>query len=241
MRCVIAVAFASFAIVSAAQALTFKKGEVLGPDGEIYHGASPEQMERLIEKAAAENMPAGVTGNNVFVVVGDKVSFVPISDLRGASQDKQLQIIGDQVVKDITGNDDVTFEQVKALNEASEATGQDISELLSDGGIEGLDDELVAELEKVASETGMDFDNLIAVNSVLETLPDDQVNQLMDDLGEMIEEGFAEEINETITALSEIEGGLENALNFNSLEECQAAGASNCEATAAIMDANNPN
>ena len=198
-------------------------------------------MERLIERAAAEDMPAGVVGNNVFVVVGDKVSFVPVSDLRGASQAKQLQIIGDQVVKDITGNDEITFEQVQALNEASEATGQEISELISEGGIEGLDDELVAELEKVASETGIDFDNLVAVNSVLETLPDDQVNQLMDDLGQMIEEGFADEINETITALSEIEGGLENALNFNSLEECQAAGASNCEATAAVMDANNPN
>ena len=241
MRNVIAVAFASLAIASAAQALTLKKGEVLGNDGEVYHGASPEQMERLIERAASEDMPAGVTGNNVFVVVGDKVSFVPISDLRGASQDKQLQIIGDQVVKDITGNDEISFEQVQALNEASEATGQDISELLSDGGIEGLDDELVAELEKVASETGIDFDNLVAVNSVLETLPDDQVNQLMDDLGQMIEEGFADEINETITALSEIEGGIENALNFDSLEACQAGGGQNCEATAAIMDANNPN
>ena len=241
MHNIVAVAIVTFAIASTAQALTFKKGEVLGPDGEIYHGASPEQMERLIERAAAEDMPAGVVGNNVFVVVGDKVSFVPVSDLRGASQEKQLQIIGDQVVQDITGNDEITFEQVQALNEASEATGQDISELLSDGGVAGLDADLVAELEKVASETGIDFDNLVAVNSVLETLPDDQVNQLMDDLGQMIEEGFADEINETITALSEIEGGLENALNFNSLEECQAAGASNCEATAAIMDANNPN
>jgi len=198
-------------------------------------------MERLIERAAAEDMPAGVVGNNVFVVVGDKVSFVPVSDLRGASQEMQLQIIGDQVVQDITGNDEITFEKVQALNEASEATGQDISELLSDDGVAGLDADLVAELEKVASETGIDFDNLVAVNSLLETLPDDQVNQLMDDLGQMIEEGFADEINETITALSEIEGGLENALNFNSLEECQAAGASNCEATAAIMYANNPN
>ena len=241
MRNVIAGVFVSLAIASTSHALTFKKGEVLGPDGEIYHGASPEQMERLIERAAAEDMPAGVVGNNVFVVVGDKVSFVPVSDLRGASQKMQLQIIGDQVVKDITGNDEITFEQVQALNDASEATGQDISELLSDGGVAGLDADLVAELEKVASETGIDFDNLVAVNSVLETLPDDQVNQLMDDLGQMIEEGFADEINETITALSEIEGGLENALNFNSLEECQAAGASNCEATAAIMDANNPN
>ena len=190
MRNVIAVVLMSLAMASTAQALTCKKGEVLGADGEIYHGASPEQMERLIERAASEDMPAGVTGNNVFVVVGDKVSFVPISDLRGASQDKQLQIIGDQVIKDITGNDEISFEQVQALNEASQATGQDISELLSDGGIEGLDDELVAELEKVASETGIDFDNLVAVNSVLETLPDDQVNQLMDDLGQMIEEGL---------------------------------------------------
>ena len=241
MRNVIAMVLVSLAMASTAQALTFKKGEVLGSDGQTYKGASPEQLERLIERAAAEDMPAGVTGNNVFVVVGDKVSFVPISDLRGASQDKQLQIIGDQVVKDITGNDKVTFEQVQALNEASEATGQEISELLSEGGVAGLDADLVAELEKVASETGIDFDNLVAVNSVLETLPDDQVNQLMDDLGQMIEEGFADEINETITALSEIEGGLENALNFGSLEECQAAGASNCAETAAIMEANNGN
>jgi hypothetical protein len=40
--------------------------------------------------------------------------------------------------------------------------------------------------------------------------------------------------------LAQIEGGLENALNFDSLEECVAAGASNCEATAAIMDAHDP-
>ena len=59
----------------------------------------------------------------------------------------------------------------------------------------------------------------------------------MSDLGEMIDDGFAEEINETITALSEIEGGLENALNFGSLAECEAAGASNCAETVAIMEA----
>ena len=241
MRNVIAMVLVSLAIASNTQALTIKKGEVLGKDGNTYNGASPEQLERLIERAAAKDMPAGVMGNNVFVVVGDKVSFIPTSDLRGVSKDTQLQIIGDQVVKDITGNDQITYAQVEALNEAAETTGQDVSALLAEGGIEGLDEDLVAELEKVASETGIDFDNLVAVNSVLETLPDDQVNQLMDDLGQMIEEGFADEINETITALSEIEGGLENALNFNSLEECQAAGASNCEATAAVMEANNPN
>ena len=57
----------------------------------------------------------------------------------------------------------------------------------------------------------------------------------MDYLGQMIEEGFAQEINDTLTALSEIEGSLDNALNFDSLEACQAGGGNNCEVTAAVM------
>ena len=95
MRNVIAMVLVSLAMASTAQALTFKKGEVLGSDGQTYKGASPEQMQRLIERAAANDMPAGVVGNNVFVVVGDKVSFVPTSELRGATKDTQLQIIGE--------------------------------------------------------------------------------------------------------------------------------------------------
>ena len=103
MRNVIAVVLMSLAMESTAQALTFKKGEVLGADGKTYKGASPEQLERLIERAAASDIPAGVVGNNVFAVVGDKISFVPKSELSGATKDTQLQIIGDQVVQDITG------------------------------------------------------------------------------------------------------------------------------------------
>lgn len=240
MRLIIAAVVLAVGFAAPASALTFKKGEVLGPDGNVYTGASPEQLDRLIERAADQDLPAGVVGNNVFVVVEDQVSFVPVTDIVGKTKESQLQVIGDQVVRDMTGNDDITFEQVQALNEASAATGQDISELLAEGGIEGLDEELVAELQNVASETGIDFDNLVAVNTVLETLPDDQVEQLMSDLGQMIDEGFADEINETLTALSEIEGGLENALNFGSLAECEAAGASNCAETAAIMEAGAP-
>jgi len=240
MRHIIAAAVLAVGFAAPASALTFKTGEVLGPDGNVYTGASPEQLDRLIERAAEQDMPAGVVGNNVFVVVEDQVSFVPVADIAGKTKETQLQVIGNQVVRDMTGNDEITFEQVQALNEASAATGQDISELLAEGGIEGLDEELVAELQNVASETGIDFENLVAVNNVLETLPDDQVQQLMDDLGEMIDDGFADEINETLTALSEIEGGLENAFNFGSLAECEAAGASNCAETAAIIEANNP-
>ena len=90
MRYVSAMVLMSLAMASSAQALTFKKGEVLGSDGKTYQGASPEQMECQIKRAAANDMPAGVVGNNVFVVVGDKVSFFPTSELRGTSNETQL-------------------------------------------------------------------------------------------------------------------------------------------------------
>ena len=182
-------------LAASAEALTLKTGEVLGPDGEVYHGASPKKVKALIYRAQSDETPAGVLGNNVYVVVGEEVS---------------------------------------------EATGEDIGQLISDGGIEGLDEGLLTELETVAAETGIKFENLVALNAVLESLPDDKVEELMAHIGDMIDDGFAHEIDATLTELAQIEGGLENALYFDSLEECLAAGASNCEATAAIMDAHDP-
>ena len=237
MRNIIAMLLMSLAISSTAHAqdLVLKSNEVLGPDGEVHTGASPQQMERLIERAQEGGLPAGVVGNLVFVVIEDHVSFIPVSDIVGKTKESQLSEIGDQVVRDLTGSDSITFEQVQALNEASLASGEDITELLASGGIEGLDAELVAELQKVATETGIDFNNIVAVNMVLETLPDDQVEQLMNDLGEMIDEGFADQINDTITQLSQIEGGLEMALSIDNIGDCTLDAAS-CEQIQAIME-----
>ena len=50
----------------------------------------------------------------------------------------------------------------------------------------------------MATETGIDFDNLVAVATVLDTLPEEQFNEITEELGSFIEEGFAEEINETL-------------------------------------------
>ena len=60
-RIVSALAAACCALLFAAApatALTFKKGEVLGPDGTMYQGPSPEERERLIKKAAEDGETA---------------------------------------------------------------------------------------------------------------------------------------------------------------------------------------
>ena len=98
MRALIIGAALSLAITTQTNALTFKKGEVLGSDGEVYHGASPEQIDRLVDKAKDTGEVGGVTGNNVFVVVGEDVTFIPINNLRNLAKESQINVIGDAVV-----------------------------------------------------------------------------------------------------------------------------------------------
>ena len=73
----------SFAAAAPVSALTFKKGQVLGADGALYEGASPEQEKALIKKAEEDGEMAGISGNNLYVVIEGDVTFVPLNDVRG--------------------------------------------------------------------------------------------------------------------------------------------------------------
>ena len=94
------VAMCAFIPLSA-QALTFKKGQVLGNDGQLYEGASPEEMDKLVAKAKDDGKTAGVFVRNMFVIVRESVSFIPLSDLSGKSQDQIEEIVVDRVTKDV--------------------------------------------------------------------------------------------------------------------------------------------
>ena len=224
MRNVIAMVLISLAMASTAQALTFKKGEVLGSDGKTYEGASPEQMDRLIEKAKRSGDRGGVTGNNVFVVVGEDVTFVPVDELRGKTKESQISTIGDAVVQDMTGNPDITYAQVETVNELAEQTGMSVEEILGSGDIEGIDPDLMKELEAVSAESGISVDNLLAVNDVIENMPEGDVNAFMEDLGELIDEGMAEQVDQFLTELREIEGAMDAITQFDSYDSCVSGG-----------------
>ena len=224
MRNVIAVVLMSLAMASTAQALTFKKGEVLGSDGKTYSGASPEQMEKLIERAKRSGDRSGVNGNNVFVVVGDDVTFVPVDELHGKTKESQITVIGDAVVQDMTGNSNITYAQVETVNDLADKTGMSVEEILGTGEIEGIDPDLMKEIEAVSAESGISVDNLLAVNDVIENLPEGDASAFMDDLGELIEEGLAEQVDEFLTELREIEGALDAITQFDSYESCVSGG-----------------
>lgn len=91
-------------------ALTFKKGQVLGSDGGVYDGASPDQKDALIEKSkskgwfGAEGKKSGVQGSNLFIVVEDELVFVPIDELKGKSKDQVTEIVKGHIVEHLTAN-----------------------------------------------------------------------------------------------------------------------------------------
>lgn len=227
-----AVAFTS----GMAHALTLQSGQVIGGDGNVYDGASPEQQEALIARAQNGGDIAGLNGGSIFVVVGDTITYVPVAEVRGKSDDQMKAIIGDEVIQNVTGVEELTLADVEAATTLAEESGVPLEDLVSIDTLEGLDPAVLDEISAVAQETGIDFENLIAVNAIISELPDDEFAAFTEDLGQLIEEGFAEEINDTLDALSDIEGGLENFFQFDSLEDCLANGGSNCEETAAAIE-----
>ena len=81
--------------------LTFKKGQVLGSDGQIYDGASPAEIAKLISVAKEEGKTAGVFGGNLFVIVNDGVTFIPITDLAGKSEEDIEALVVERVTADV--------------------------------------------------------------------------------------------------------------------------------------------
>lgn len=230
-------AVAAMAFTVQAQALTFKSGEVLGSDGEVYEGASPEQMDRLVEKAKASGDVGGVTGNNVFVVVGENVTFIPVGDLKGLSKESQIAVVGDAVVQDLTGNPEITYEQVSAVNEISDQTGLSVEEILNEGDIAGIDPEIMKEIEAVSAETGISVENLVAVNTAIEAMPEAQAQDFMSGLEELIDEGMADQVDAFLTDLQEIEGAMDAITQFDSYESCvSGGGGAVCDDVQAAMD-----
>ena len=105
-----------------ANALTLKSGEVLGGDGKVYQGASPETESAMLKQAGktdwfGNSKTSGVMGSNLFIVVEDKVTYIPLTELQGKSKDAIKEHVLDSVKAsfgvDIDINDAADAEQLE--------------------------------------------------------------------------------------------------------------------------------
>ena len=220
-----------------AQALTFKSGEVLGPDGNMYVGASPENLENIIANAKDDEKPAGVVGNNIYVIVDDTVTFVPTKELAPLSNDDRLELIGDKVVENLSGVEGLTMESVQAVKDLGDEADVDLAKVIADGGLDALDQATLDDLKQVANDTGIDLANIQAISDSLGGLDSQQLADMNAYLEESLEGELLDDINSEITAISGIEGGLDALMKFNSYEDCvNGGGGVVCDEVQARLD-----
>lgn len=109
MKFVYGLMVASALAAAPAHALTFKKGQVLGSDGEVYDGASPEQQAALVEQSKQEGWfgkkkTSGVQGSNLYIVLEDDLVFVPLNELKGKSKEALKETVKQHIVDHLTAN-----------------------------------------------------------------------------------------------------------------------------------------
>jgi hypothetical protein len=71
----------------------------------------------------------------------------------------------------------------------------------------------------------------------IEAMPEGEVNQFIEDLGDLVDSGMAEQVDAFLNDLREIEGAMEAITEFDSYESCvPGGGGATCDA---IEDAMN--
>jgi len=84
----------SFIAIKTSFAVTIKSGEILGADGKVYKGASPEQKEKIISSLSKKDKPVEIINDNLMILYEDNLISIPLSELNGKS-DKQIDKIID--------------------------------------------------------------------------------------------------------------------------------------------------
>ena len=106
-----------------AQALTLKTGKVLGSDGNIYESALPAEKAALIVAAERTGNSAGVVGSNIYVVIAENVTFVPIRKIQGKQTENIKQIVGDLVIQDVAGIEGLQMSALETARKLADEHG----------------------------------------------------------------------------------------------------------------------
>ncbi len=60
--------------LSASASITLQSGQVIGPDGAIYDGMSPQTEAALLESIEPGETRVGVVNNSLYVIVNDEIT-----------------------------------------------------------------------------------------------------------------------------------------------------------------------
>ena len=194
-RLVYALLLMPFLLVNMAHALTLKSGQVIGSDGNIYDGASPEMASAIL----ASGETAGVSNGNLFIVIEGNVTFVPVKTLAGKTKEGIKELVIEAVIAsgeviDLSDardsgqleaqaeNMQETANQLltaEALEEAIESGSQEAIEQATQAALEsGVLREVVRDAAEVAAAEAVGN----AIEAIEEATSSEEFNAAVDDL-----------------------------------------------------------
>lgn len=192
----------STSIAFSAHALTLKSGQVIGEDGGVHTGASPTQIAALKRKAAASGKKAGVSGSNLYVIAGEEIVFIQVSEIAGKSDDQIQELVGTEVIQKVTGLP-ITFTDFQAAQQLAIDNGDTIGAVLSsqieagelsflEGNLDFLDEDVAAGA-RLIEESGIK--EQIANSSLFDPAALESLDDQLSDLSFEDAQGVIEEVN----------------------------------------------
>ncbi|MEC7092909.1 MAG: GNAT family N-acetyltransferase [Pseudomonadota bacterium] len=105
---------------------------------EVHDGASPKQRKALslnskrTDLFGAEGAKAGVSGSNIFVIVGEDIFIVPVSEVSGKSKEYMMDVIAAAAGEQLGANAPDASDLARGITEEHvEATKEQVSEALA--------------------------------------------------------------------------------------------------------------
>lgn len=124
--------FTAVALISSqATALTFKSGQVIASDGQVYDGISPQNQANILAHAAREpgEVETGIINGYFYMTLNGQLMSIAVSDLLAVSSDQRLDLIKEQFTSQTgTTLGSVNHNNVDDIHENENHIEDDLSE-----------------------------------------------------------------------------------------------------------------
>ena len=190
----------SIMFVSTANALTIPKGHVLGPDGNVYEGASPEQIARLL----ALGKDVGTHGRSIYVIFDGIITFIPFSDLIGKDKASQIAVITDAVTSRILAEEAQKLipkinEQIdQAISKGSETIAEEVGEIAASVIAESSNSAIAEVAEQVQEQIQEQVSEIVEteVEEIVKDVVKEVVTDVVQEAAAQVAQAAAEEADE---------------------------------------------
>ena len=201
-------------------ALTFKTGEVIGPDGKSYVGMSPQNKARMMDNTEPGEIKSGVMNKHFYLVYNNQLAIVPMTELRDKTtaermtRIKQAITIASGVQLSNTGQSPTLSAHMDGdINNATQEVAHSL-----DSEIQEVNDHLESDLEHDLNDAlGHDFEN--EINDHLESELEHEINDALghdfeNEINDHLENDLKHELNDALghDFENEINDHLENDL-----------------------------